>query len=329
MSANRWQGPPDRGLLISTQSGLNCPQSSENKKYSDVKSVVHTGKTIKDDQLMSDQFVAKKRGELFKRIKGSTIAKLIDETKNSESIYNLAEEPEKALENNLMNNINNNNQNNYNNKQNQSQNDNVSVYSSHTTKTDRTGMTQLTSQTGFTAVTYATQMLGNLSDISFVLLDLRDKDDFDRAHIKEAKSFPGQNISRDKFPLEVVNLKNKDSKLIVIYHVDERNSTPYAQLLSQKGFENVFLLSGGIEDFVNKFPEKCEGTEVQKYINMIKQNQLLKKDAPLKNTSKNNFKISIKENRSNSQESKKTTTTRKPKVDKYDYKITGKITDKI
>ena len=41
--------------------------------------------------------------------------------------------------------------------------------------------------------------------------------------------------------------------MIIIYHNDERNSTNYAQLLSQKGFDNVYLLSGGIEDFISVF----------------------------------------------------------------------------
>jgi len=32
--------------------------------------------------------------------------------------------------------------------------------------------------------------------------------------------------------------------------------------LNEKGYENVFLLSGGIEDFVEDFPELCEGKSV-------------------------------------------------------------------
>ena len=66
--------------------------------------------------------------------------------------------------------------------------------------------------------------------------------------------------------------------MIIIYHIDERNSTVYAQLLSQKGFENVFMLSGGIEEFVNNFPEKCEGYNVQQIINNKLQSNFMKKD---------------------------------------------------
>jgi len=51
----------------------------------------------------------------------------------------------------------------------------------------------------------------------------------------------------------------------------------------------------------------------------------MQKDAPLKST-KISLKLSSKENRSNSQESKRTNA--KSKLDKDDYKITAKITEK-
>jgi len=34
-------------------------------------------------------------------------------------------------------------------------------------------------------------------------MDLREKEDYDKFHIKEAISFPGPNISRDKFPVDL------------------------------------------------------------------------------------------------------------------------------
>ena len=39
-----------------------------------------------------------------------------------------------------------------------------------------------------------------------MLLDLREKEDYDKYHIKEAMSFPGPNISRDKFPVEMIKM---------------------------------------------------------------------------------------------------------------------------
>lgn len=43
---------------------------------------------------------------------------------------------------------------------------------------------------------------------------------------------------------------------------DERNSTPQASLMVEKGIENVYLLSGGIEQFLEDFPEHVEGIDV-------------------------------------------------------------------
>ena len=44
-------------------------------------------------------------------------------------------------------------------------------------------------------------------------------------------------------------LKNKTGKLIIVYHEDDKNGMNFASVLYQKGFDNVYLLSGGIEEF--------------------------------------------------------------------------------
>lgn len=43
---------------------------------------------------------------------------------------------------------------------------------------------------------------------------------------------------------------------------DERNGTHQAKLLFEKGFDNVYLLSGGIEGFLETNYELVEGTQV-------------------------------------------------------------------
>ena len=60
-------------------------------KYQGVKSVVNTGKTAKDVEIISDQLVAKRKGENFSRIKCSTLAKFLNEVTNEESIQGLVE----------------------------------------------------------------------------------------------------------------------------------------------------------------------------------------------------------------------------------------------
>jgi len=134
---------------------------------------------------IGDQFVAKRKNEMFKRIKSSVVVKLIGENKNTESIYNLAEE-------------NNNLDNGYENSK--MGGDTNSIYSHKTDATNKT------SKTAVTQVTYATEMFGNLSELTFVLCDLRERSDYDHYHIKEAISYPSTNILRDKFSPEMYNI---------------------------------------------------------------------------------------------------------------------------
>lgn len=93
----------------------------------------------------------------------------------------------------------------------------------------------------------------------FVLLDLRDPDDFVTYHIRFAQSFPSPNVTRDRILPEMFRLKNQSGKLIIVYAADERPGVESAQKLAQRGFENVYLLSGGLEEFVKMFPQYLEG----------------------------------------------------------------------
>jgi hypothetical protein len=60
---------------------------TSSKKYANVKSTVNTGKTAKDIETISDKLVVKRRFENFKRIKCSTLHKLLTEVGFAESIY--------------------------------------------------------------------------------------------------------------------------------------------------------------------------------------------------------------------------------------------------
>ena len=226
----------------------------ENPKYKQISKVIDTGNTIKSNQFMSDQLIAKRKNEMFKRVKGSTIIKLIKtaEANQTESIYNLGNGEQIR------------------NQTEDQKDDNQSVTSQQTAKSNITNVT---------AVTYATEMLGNLSEIDFVILDLREECDYERIHLKEAINFPAVNISRDKFTHQLIMMKNKPGKMIILYHNDERNGIPYANNFFQKGYDNVYFLSGGIEEFAKNFPEHLEGQEKEKYINMKKERDKLAKIA--------------------------------------------------
>ena len=126
------------------------------------------------------------------------------------------------------------------------------------------GMSILSQQTTISAVTYATEALGITDNTTFLLLDLREPDDYDMWRVKEAINFPAANIARDKIIPELYRFKNKSEKLIIVYMGDERKGCQAANLFVEKGYDNVFLLSGGIEQFNEEFHHLVEGREVPK-----------------------------------------------------------------
>ena len=59
-----------------------------------------------------------------------------------------------------------------------------------------------------TAVTYATDMIGITAQTSFLLIDLRDPEEYNLWRIKESINFPAPNIARDKMIPELFRFKN-------------------------------------------------------------------------------------------------------------------------
>ena len=55
---------------------------------------------------------------------------------------------------------------------------------------------------------------------------------------------------------------------------DERKGCAAANLMSEKGYENVFLLSGGIEQFNEEFNFLVEGRQVPKPQSQIQKEKL-------------------------------------------------------
>jgi centrosomal protein CEP41 len=53
--------------------------------------------------------------------------------------------------------------------------------------------------------------------------------------------------------------KNKPDKLLVIYHEDERHGMLLARIIFEKGFDNLYLLSGGLHIFAKENPDLIEG----------------------------------------------------------------------
>ena len=50
--------------------------------------------------------------------------------------------------------------------------------------------------------------------------------------------------------------------MIIVYHFDEKKGIEYVNELFEKGFDNVFLLSGGVEAFGQEIEGGLEGANI-------------------------------------------------------------------
>ena len=206
-----------------------------NPKYDRIGPTVQTGKTIRQVEVLSNQSVAKRKGELFKRIKASTVGHLLEQNPHQESIYRLGRDDEE--------------------EQKVPVSDTASVYSQ--------------AQSTTSAVTLATEQLGltvndRKDDTEFLLLDLREPEEYAAYHIRDALSFPAPNITRDRLLPEIFRStqKNRPSKMIIVYSFDERRGVEAAQKFALKEIDNVFFISGGIEEFTKQCYHLLEGSNL-------------------------------------------------------------------
>ena len=95
----------------------------------------------------------------------------------------------------------------------------------------------------------------------FLLLDVRSADAYRAGPtLRRARSFPAALLQRDnRFTADVVRFKNRPEALIVVYGDDEREAAVAATRFAEKGYDNVFVLSGGLRAFGQRHPEFVEG----------------------------------------------------------------------
>ena len=88
---------------------------------------------------------------------------------------------------------------------------------------------------------------GSLSP-PYLLIDVREEDAYAACRLRTAKHFPSSRLSR-AFQFETNELRsfrNGPGKIIVVYDEDETMAPRAATILVQRGYDNVFMLSGGI-----------------------------------------------------------------------------------
>lgn len=93
----------------------------------------------------------------------------------------------------------------------------------------------------------------------YLVLDVREAHEYQVNHICCAKSSPMTHLRRDLIPTDLNKFRNREGMLVIVYCDDERLSRNYADILTQRGTENVYLLTGGLRAFAGAFPEQVEG----------------------------------------------------------------------
>lgn len=229
------------------QKGFGPPPDKkipENKKYSHIASSIDTGASAKKaGTAPSTSGIARRRDEIFKRIKAATLVQLIQEREGleNESVYAMGPGSE--------------------NHPGQSQ---CGVSNSSVIASKAGGATQASLAPSVTSV--AGSVLSVIqSDITvseardLVLLDLREPDEFAKCHLPMAESYPVTKLNRDQFSPDLLRCKRDTGKLLVVYHINDAQTAAAASLFVQKGWENTHCLSGGFEELVASYPEVLQG----------------------------------------------------------------------
>ena len=93
-------------------------------------------------------------------------------------------------------------------------------------------------------------------DVPFLLLDVRSASDFATRHILTATNYnPTRLQSAHQFTSAMLKYKNAADRLIIVYDDDESVASKVAQDFAERGIENVWMLSGGVQALKQQF--KC------------------------------------------------------------------------
>mmetsp|Transcript_48176 Transcript_48176/g.112502 ORF Transcript_48176/g.112502 Transcript_48176/m.112502 type:complete len:238 (+) Transcript_48176:56-769(+) len=208
----------------------------ESKKYAHIASSIDTGATAKKEKLHSANVTAKRKDEIFKRIRAATLVRLLQDREVAESVYALGPGSE------------------YGDRASAS-----SVMASKAGPAAPLSVASVSSVAGsVVSIVETDTTVSEARDL--VLLDVREGNEFEQCHLPLAVSYPAPKINRDQFIPELLRCKRDPSKLLVVYGANEQSSIGVAKLLVEKGWENVHALTGGFEEILQSYPEVLEGT---------------------------------------------------------------------
>lgn len=212
----------------------------DNAKYRGVQTRLDTGASAsKRPPAMPAAVVAQRRNEEFKRIRPSTLSRLIQEHQEEgfESIFNHVESCDDGASRSSLK-------------------PSISIAKSRAAGS-------VASVAG-SVVSVIQSDVGLAESRNLVLLDLREPEEYERCRLPFAISYPAPKLNRDQIIPELYACKRDKTKLLVVYHTNDTTTATIATLLVQKGWESVYALSGGFEEMVCSYSEVLDGEVPQR-----------------------------------------------------------------
>merc|ERR1740121_2706941 len=242
MRSSSARRPPSGGSTSSFGNAIDLRRTPESKKYAHIASGLDTGASASKQTVVSTGVAARRRDEIFKRIRPATLVRMLEERNVNESIFamgGLGDLP----------------------------GDGSSVRSMSSVVASKAGPLSIAGAASIASVhTVAGSVLSVVDSNAtvddtrdLVLLDLRERADFQQCRLPLAINYPASLINRDQFTPELYSCKRDVSKLLIVYHTDDQSTAGVAMLLAQKGWETVHALSGGLEEMAQSSPEVLEG----------------------------------------------------------------------
>ena len=201
----------------------------KNPKYEHVQGVIDTGMNVRKVQNITTREYLKRKNELFKRVRPSSVYRLLcDHEEKHESIYDIGEEAESG--------------------------------GGFAAAIARGASADESKSSGVQIVTHsADDAVAEVERKPYLILDVRDEEEFEACHVTEAVSYPAPRISQDRITPQLFSYKNKADTMIIVYDDDEKIAAGVATLFVRKGWENVYLMSGGLKIAAAKFPLMVDG----------------------------------------------------------------------
>eukprot|EP00927_Polykrikos_kofoidii_P054985 TRINITY_DN49301_c0_g1_i1.p1 TRINITY_DN49301_c0_g1~~TRINITY_DN49301_c0_g1_i1.p1 ORF type:complete len:255 (-),score=29.51 TRINITY_DN49301_c0_g1_i1:169-933(-) len=218
----------------------------DSNKYSHVTSSINTGASAsRRPAPATTGATAKRRDEIFKRIKPATLVRMLQERDVCESVYAMGPNEDGGGS------------------------DAKSLVSLMASESNRPAASVAGAPA--TSVASHSSVPGSVLSVinsdttvaqerDLVLLDLREPEEFEACHLPLAESYPATKINRDQFSDDLHRCKRDPTKLLVVYSTNDQTTAIAAAALVGKGWESVYCLSGGFEEMAQSYPEVLEGT---------------------------------------------------------------------